>query len=528
MRIPERVCCSCFPQGSVALTSLACTRRAATDGASKLAIAIWVFAVVVRLLFINQPFVDHWSWRQSDVAAIARNFFEHGFRFGYPQIDWAGGSAGYVGTEFPILPFFAAICYKFAGIHEWIGRSQSVIFFAISLPFFFLLVRETFGSTAAIWAAFFYAFAPLNIFAGRCFMPDVPSLGLGIIGLYFFLRWIRNPMPGPFYLSAIAISLSLLIKVTSIVIVAPILYLAVAEGADLGSAQPGHVRDSRGQRPRPQLLAFATIAFLPSAAWYWHAYQIAERFYPHHFFGAGGVRLESFSWYRDIAQQTATSSLTPMLAVMALIGLAVAPRGKYGRLFDWWLVAMVVFVVSVGYGNRHPWYQLPLVPIAAAFAGAACNFFRSKISSRLAVVGLSILLASSFAILAFLYVRPFYESSAAQHRNAGLELHKITTSDALIVAVDGGNPAIFYYAKRKGWHFLEQNGVYGGNPENSQRAITDLERLRRQGATHLVFTTNTFWWLASYPELTQYLGESAMLLEESPEFKVYKLTSGAE
>jgi hypothetical protein len=281
----------------------------------------------------------------------------------------------------------------------------------------------------------------------------------------------------------------------------------------------------RGQRPRLQFVLFAAIALLPSVFWYWRAYQIAEKFYPHHFFGAGGVRLESFSWYWDIAQQTATSSLTPVLAVMALIGLVVAPRGKYGRLFDWWLVAMVLFVVTVGYGNRHPWYQLPLVPIAAAFAGAACNFFRSKISSRLAVVGLSILLASSFAILAFLYVRPFYESSAAQHRNAGLELNKITTNDALIVAVDGGNPAIFYYAKRKGWHFLEQNGVYGGNPKNSQRAITDLERLRRQGATHLVFTTNTFWWLDAYPELTQHLSETARLLEATPEFKIYKLAA---
>ena len=151
-------------------------------------ITLWIFAVAVRLILIDQPYVDDWSWRQSDVAAIARNFFEGGFRFGYPQIDWAANSAGYVGTEFPILPFLAAICYKFAGIHEWMGRSQSVIFFAISLPFFFLLVRETFDGTAAIWATFFYAFAPLNVFAGRSFMPDVPSLSLGIIGLYFFLR----------------------------------------------------------------------------------------------------------------------------------------------------------------------------------------------------------------------------------------------------------------------------------------------------------------------------------------------------
>jgi 4-amino-4-deoxy-L-arabinose transferase-like glycosyltransferase len=493
-------------------------------GVTKAAIALWLLAVAVRLVLIDQPYVEDWSWRQSDVAAIARNFFEHGFRFGYPQIDWAGGSAGYVGTEFPILPFLAAICYSLAGIHEWMGRSQSVIFFAISLPFFFLLVRETFGSTAAIWATFFYAFAPLNVFAGRSFMPDVPTLSLGIIGLYLFLRWARDPKPASFYLSAIAISLSILIKATSIIVVAPLLYLIVAEGADLGSDQPRHFRGSRSQRQRLQLAAFAAIAVLPSVAWYWHSYQISERFYPHHFFGAGGVRLESFSWYWEIAQQTATSSLTPILAILALIGLFVAPRGKYGCLFDWWLVAMVLFFVAVGYGNRHPWYQLPFVPIAAAFAGAACAFFGSKISSRVAAVTLSILLAGSFAILAFLYVRPLYESSATQHRNAGLELKKITASDALIVAVDGGNPAIFYYAKRKGWHFLEQNGVYGGNPKNSQQAISDLERLRREGATHLVFTTNTFWWSQSYPELTQYLSETATLLEATPEFKIYKLS----
>src|SRR5207244_6993470 len=151
-------------------------------------------------------------------AAIARNFCESGFHFGYPQIDWAGDATGYVGTEFPILPFLAAVCYKFTGIHEWIGRSQAVIFFAVSLPFFFLVVREIFGGTAAVWATFFFSFAPLNIFAVRSFMPDVPSLGLAILGLYFFLRWVNNGRLLVFFLAAIAISLSLLINITIIVI----------------------------------------------------------------------------------------------------------------------------------------------------------------------------------------------------------------------------------------------------------------------------------------------------------------------
>jgi len=30
------------------------------------------------LILVNQPYIDDWSWRQSDVAAIARNFFEQG------------------------------------------------------------------------------------------------------------------------------------------------------------------------------------------------------------------------------------------------------------------------------------------------------------------------------------------------------------------------------------------------------------------------------------------------------------------
>ena len=492
---------------------------------------------MVRLILINQPYVDHWSWRQSDVAAIAHNFYQGGFRFAYPQIDWVGDATGYVGTEFPILPFLAALCYKFAGIHEWIGRSQAVIFFAVSLPFFFLLVREIFGSAAAVWATFFFSLAPLNVFAGRSFMPDVPSLSLAIPGLYFFLNCANNGRLLPFLLAAIAISVSLLIKITSIIIFAPLAYLAVAGIGDPGRREIGFIR-SRDDRSWLQLLLFAGIALVPAAAWYWHSYQIAQRFYPHHLFGAGGIRIENLSWYWHIARQTATSGLTPILSIMAVVGLCVAPRLQRGsttgrprsrcsRLFHWWLAATLLFVIVVGYGNRHRWYQLPLVSITAAFAGAACAFVGSKIeSSRVAAVALSILLAGSFALLAYIYVQPLYEPSAAQLRDAGLELRKITAPDALIVAADMGDPTIFYYAQRKGWHFLEKDAIYAGNTSDSQEAIADLEQLRGRGATHFVFTTNTFWWLDYYPEFAQHLAESAKLIEATPEFRIYKLAGG--
>src|SRR6266446_5151522 len=204
MRIEERV------QGGVGALRRPDAGARRPYQASKLVIVICILAITARLILINQPYVDHWSWRQSDVAAIARNFLQNGFHFAYPQIDWAGNAPGYVGTEFPILPFVAALCYKFAGVHEWIGRIQAIILFTVSLPFFFLLVRQIFGGTAAVWATFFYSFAPLNVIAGRSFMPDVPSLSLALFGLYFFLRWIDSERLMLFVGAAIAISLALL------------------------------------------------------------------------------------------------------------------------------------------------------------------------------------------------------------------------------------------------------------------------------------------------------------------------------
>lgn len=478
---------------------------------TRLAITVSILAVAVRLIGINQPYVDHWSWRQSDVAAIARKYFQGGFHFAHPQIDWAGDEPGYVGTEFPILPFFAAICYKIFSVHEWIGRIQAVILFAVSLPFFFLLVRKISGEIAALWALFFYSFAPLGIMASRCFMPDIPSLALSIVGLYLFQQWTENERStSPFVWSALCISLSILIKLTSLLIGVPLACLALQ-------------RFKWSAFRRIDLWLFAAIALLPSAIWYWHAYQISLRFYPHHFFGAGGVKIMSLAWYWNIATQIPTSTLTPIVFLISAAGLFVARSTSSVRPFRWWLAAMILFIVIVGYGNRHQWYQLPLIPIAAAFAGAACVFIGSKIASRAVKIAFSILLAASFSFSAFLYARYFYQPSAAPLRDAGLKLRAITPSNTLVVAADNGDPTVLYYAERKGWHFMEKDGIYNGEPKDSAQAIVDLEELRKRGASYLVFTSNTSWWLDYYEQLGQYVQRTATLMDETSEFKIYRL-----
>ena len=184
---------------------------------------------------------------------------------------------------------------------------------------------------------------------------------------------------------------------------------------------------------------------------------------------------------------------------------------------------MILFIIIVGYGNRHQWYQLPLIPIFAAFAGAACAFLATKSASRFAKMLLSGLLIISFIFLAGVYGRRFYQPSAAPLRDAGLKIKALSPADALIVASDNGDPTLLYYAERKGWHFLEKDGIYNGEPKDSAQAIVDLEELRKRGASYLVFTSNTAWWLDYYTELGEHVTEVTTVGDATPEFKIYKL-----
>lgn len=465
--------------------------------------AIFVAAIAVRLIRIGQPFIDQWSWRQSDVASIARNFYTGGFHFAHPQIDWAGDAAGYVGTEFPVLPFIAASCYKVAGVHEWIGRVQALGFFAVSVPFFYLLVRELFGEGAAVWAAIFYSFAPLSIATSRAFMPDMPSLALAIAGMQLFLRWNETERWASFFASATCIALGVLIKAPTALIGAPMLYLVLM----------------RGVRHRlPQLALFAIISLLPATLWYWHAWRIAQQFYPHHFFGAGGLQIENAAWYWRIAKQTVLSSLTPALALLAIVGAFVRPAGKYRYVFHWWAAAMLVFIVLFGWGNRHQWYQLPLVPIAAVWSGYACEWLARKFG-KVVVAGTAVAFVIGVAIAS----PRFFAPAAASLRELGLTLKEISRPSSLVIAADDGDPTIFYYAERKGWHFLEKDGVFYGNPLDDEQLIADFDKLRARGAKYLVFSFGTKWWLEYYRSFAAHVARVAILKEQTPNFVIYEI-----
>jgi hypothetical protein len=100
-------------------------------------------------------------------------------------------------------------------------------------------------------------------------------------------------------------------------------------------------------------------------------------------------------------------------------------------------------------------------------------------------------------------------------RRAAKAIEGLVPRGATFILVDEGQWAGGELdAERRVLPFLERDGQYWGAPPDDATAIQELERLRRSGASFLVFVWPAFWWLDYYSEFSGYLrAKFACLLE---------------
>lgn len=277
--------------------------------------------VIVRTYDIRQPLIDSWRHQEAETAMVAENFYLHGFNLLRPQVNWrspANGSiplmagedqAGYAGTEFPLVPFLAAVSYLLVGVAEWPGRLLSVGFFALSLPFFYLVERRILRTrSAAMIATAVFSLMPLSIFMGREFMPDMASLCLSLIGLYFFIDAVEDESHfGSVWLAGLATSLAILLRLPAVMIGLAFFYICWTR---FGPAMYSTAR----------LWGMLALAFLPPLVWYGYAYQTSVAFPPYYFFWQDGIHIASRAAYLRILYSTATTGVTPFVAAAMVAG----------------------------------------------------------------------------------------------------------------------------------------------------------------------------------------------------------------
>ncbi|XHR84317.1 MAG: ArnT family glycosyltransferase [Gloeotrichia echinulata GP01] len=406
-------------------------------------------ALSVRLYNINSPIIGIHSWRQSDTAAIARNFYENGLNFFYPQIDWGGNSPGYCETEFPIYSFIVALIYKVFGVHEFWGRLFSVICFIVALYFLYQLVIKYYNSKIAFWSCLCFTILPLNIYYSRTFQPESMLLMCSVIGIYYFSNWLESEKYPDLILSATFVALACLIKVLPVIYLGiPLFYLAWTKF---------------GIRIFAQLSLWIYSIFILATLflWYSHAHQLFLEYGNTFGFSADSTDRYNYqiiftlNFWTELIFRTAVRHFAIFCFPIFITGLFIRRKTPREYVFDVWLVAVILTWVLVPVTSVvHEYYQLPFMLPGVVFIGKACSQYLDNHQpvkhSKAIVLCLCLALVTGSAIYAIDYM--FKERTDQSGVLKLAEQVKQTTPDkSLIISSTGGDPTLLYLSHRQGW-----------------------------------------------------------------------------
>jgi 4-amino-4-deoxy-L-arabinose transferase-like glycosyltransferase len=349
------------------------------------------FGALARIATLWFPIYEWHYWKQMDTAAVARNFYEGGMRLGYPTIDWAPDTPGYVESEFPLYAYGVAILYKVFGPHEALARLLNVGIFVASALVLFALARRLYDEVSGLIAVGLYAIVPLGFFYTRNFQPDGLVAFCGLAGVYAFWKWTEEDRPRDLALAGLAVGLAILLKPPMGFVAVPIGYLCARKFGWQMFKQPA-------------LWLFAVAALAPAAVWYRHAHGFWVDY--RNSFGVFGGWVKVERWgpfdgrWRALAflfrDRLVTEIATPA-GIIFLVGILTRPPKNNWLIQAWFAGFLVSVIVLPGGHAAHDYYQLPILfALLAGMGYGATLLWRKAILGRpvLAALGVVILVLS--------------------------------------------------------------------------------------------------------------------------------------
>ncbi|MFQ5713775.1 MAG: ArnT family glycosyltransferase [Candidatus Scalinduaceae bacterium] len=456
------------------------------DKNSKYAIFIIISGFLARLINIGQPLFDVTMWRQTDTAAIARNFYYNGMNIFYPQVLWGGATEGYVGeTEFQLYTFVVALLYKIFGVHEYFGRLVSIFAFCGGAFFLYKLARRYIGAQGAIVALLFYTFNPHIFFYSRSFQPESTMLFFSIALVYFFSQWIDTERRKDFILMTLCGACAFLVKLPTACLGLPLLYLCI-------------VKYRWKLFLEWKLWLFAFLTLLPAALWYIFSYKLNSlngvSFHSYHVGTMfGSEYIASLDWYKTVFYvYIFERNLIYIGAVLTIVGFFSAIRNKDLYLFHFWILCLIIFFfVSPETTGHHSHWSMPItVPSSIFIAWTIVTYFHRIKNFRIKhlpalerylIMPFFILSIILLPIICFHKIKAKYKPERLEKDMpiyiAGNKVREMSPKDALIITAHWGGPELLYYSDRRGWRM-----------ESRYCTIESIESFRESGATWFVST----------------------------------------
>lgn len=423
-------------------------------------IAVFALALLIWTQYFNRPFTDNHSWRQSDVAQVARNFYLHGHNILLPEINWNGDKPGYVETELPLVPWLASLLYVVTGVHEWAARVIPVLFSLASVYYLYCLAKRLFDRKVALFSALFFLVSPLSQFMGQAFMTEPAMVAFSIAAVYYFERWLSEDNKKWFLLAVVCWAFAIMVK-------APTLYMGLVFLYLLFEKQRFRLF------LKPSSYFFVILSVLPGLGWYLYAhFHVFATYHNTFIFWTGTAENDKFqmlhfltdpTFYFTMLDRLVNTTFGPFLLAFAVMGGGLAWGEKKLRVFVVWIIAIGLFVLYGAHANMiHNYYQLPLVPPVAVLAGYTLAKLVERIGSGKAA-NIAVGLVMIFSLLwTYQQLYGVFRANMSVYFGGQMTAALSAPDDLVITHHDLYNPALLYYTDRYGWPVMNHDI---GSPE---------------------------------------------------------------
>ena len=196
----------------------------------KKSLVVISFIILVGVLFhwknINEfPSYTH-AWAQADRYAISLGFLDNNLNFFKPQTYILNhqfphnfkvpSENGVTAVDFPIHDFIPALWMKLLGTTSpWVFRLYILLYSFIGLFFLFKtsrLMGNDFLKSIIILT--FAVTVPVFVYYQNSFLPTIPSFSNAIIGLFFYLHYVKSQEKKSFIWCLVFLTLATLSRTT--------------------------------------------------------------------------------------------------------------------------------------------------------------------------------------------------------------------------------------------------------------------------------------------------------------------------
>lgn len=413
--------------------------------------ALFVLACIVRLYGFSNPLADWHSWRQSDTAAVARNFQKYGIDLMHPLYDdlsniqsGKDNPRGYRMVEVPLYQAAAAIVSKvFPNVPiEQILRSISISFTAGSVVILFMLLLRFVDFQTAIIGGISYAVMPFSIYYGRTILPDPMATFFALLSLLL----LSGSALGKRRIIMIMISgvfgaISLLVRPMAIFLLFPAVILLWEQG--------------KLKQTAINVFLYGAIVIAPLMAWRQWITRFPEGIpVSDWLYNKDNIRFKG-SWFHWLfAKRLGELILGFWGLVPFVVGVVKKSHPKDFWFSMSWLTGMTAYFIVFAGGNvQHDYYQALMIPVFVWFVAKGAGYFLRPASawnpmvSRI-VIGICFIFAWMFS---WYTVRTYFWINRPEIVEAGRMADSILPKDAKVIAPYNGDTTFLYQTNRQGW-----------------------------------------------------------------------------